>query len=104
MYINETPPDNYYNLPLVLAFAVLDEALGEHIQQGTFKCGDRRPPLLGAKMSASRNAIPWQDYSLVELGKTARNKLTHEAQFIPKADCFKFIDAIERELKAWAGI
>jgi len=102
-FVNETPPDDYYNLPLVLAFAVLDQALDAHIQQGTFKCSGERPPL-GAKMSASRNALPWQDYQLVEHGKCARNALAHEAKIIPKTDCFNFIDGIERELKAWAAV
>jgi hypothetical protein len=100
MVINETPPENYYNLPLVLAYAVLDEVLSQLISENRFSCSGRFPPL-GAKMVASKTALPWQDYDLVETGKVARNKLAHEAAVLSRADCLRFIGAIERELIAW---
>jgi hypothetical protein len=99
-FMNETPPESFYNLPFLLAYAVLDQMLAELIDQGTIQCQKKRP-LLGDKMAASSNAIPWQDYALVDSGKTARNELTHDARLLGKADCFRFIDAIENELKAW---
>jgi hypothetical protein len=52
-------------------------------------------------MAASANLLPWRDYALVDTGKTARNDLAHEAKLVDKANCFRFIDAIEAELKAW---
>jgi hypothetical protein len=100
-FINETPPDSFYNLPFLLAFAVLDEALGELIVQGTIQCRKRRP-LLGDKMAASVNVLSWRDYALVDTGKAARNELAHEARLLAKVDCFRFIDAIENELRAWS--
>lgn len=100
-FINETPPESFYNLPFLLAFAVLDQVLSELIDQGTIQCQKRRP-LLGDKMAASANAIPWQDYALVDRGKTARNELAHDATLLGKADCFRYIDAIENEFKAWS--
>ena len=100
MFINETPPESFFNLPLLLAFGVLDQVLAELIDQGTFKCKGKRP-LLGAKMAASKNHLLWQNYDLVERGKDARNDLAHEAKLLVKADCLVFIDAIEDELKAW---
>ena len=100
VFINETPPEEIYNLPLVLAYAVLDEVLSALISQGTFACRDWT---LGAKMGASSkpgSGLQWKDYDLVARGKEARNDLAHEAKLLAKADCFRFIDAIEGELKA----
>ncbi len=96
--INETRPEDSYNLPLVLAYAVLDRVLSELRDQGAFTCKTWK---LGKKMAASQNALPWQDYDLVKSGKNARNDLAHEAKLSGKADCLRFIDAVESELKAW---
>jgi len=99
-FINETPPESFCNLPFLLAYAILDQALAELIDQGTIQCHKKRP-LLGEKMAASVNALPWKNYALVDSRKTARNDLAHEAKLLDKIDCFRFIDAIETELKAW---
>jgi hypothetical protein len=101
VFVNETPLESFYNLPLVLAFAVLDEVLDALIAQGIFSC---RSWMLGAKMTASKGAVPWQNYALVEQGKTARNELAHQAKLLDKAQCLGFVDAIEVELRAWAVI
>ena len=97
--INETPPKEFYNLPLVLAYAVLDRVLHVLRDQGEFSC---KSWMLGAKMDASRNKLPWKDYCLVDKGRNARNDLAHEAKLLSKADCLRFIDAIESELRAWS--
>ena len=96
--INETRPEDSYNLPLILAYAVLDRVLRELRDQGAFTCKTWK---LGEKMAASQNALPWQDYCLVDNGRDARNNLAHQAKLLSKADCLRFIDAIESELKAW---
>lgn len=96
--ISETRPEDSYNLPLVLAYAVLDRVLSEIRDQGTFTCNSWK---LGAKIVASQNALPWQDYDLVDNGKRARNELAHQAKLSSKVDCLRFIDAVESELKAW---
>ncbi len=96
--INETRPEDSYNLPLVLAYAVLDRVLRELRDQGEFTC---KAWQLGAKMGASKNALPWQDYDPVDDGRDARNDLAHQAKLLSKADCLRFIDAVESELKAW---
>jgi len=98
--INETPPEDFYNLPFLLAYAVLDQVLDELMDQGVFQCVQKRP-FLGDKMVVSRNRLPWLDYDLVDLGRKARNDLAHEAKLLGKSQCFAFIDAIEAELKAW---
>lgn len=99
--IAESPHNDYYNLPLVLAYAVLDQVLNKLRDQGVFACKDKR---LGPKMVASKNALQWQDYTLVDNGRDARNDLAHETKLASKVDCFRFIDAVESELKAWGII
>lgn len=103
-FINETPPEEFYNLPFVLAYAVLDQVLDELIDQGAFKKPRGRRPMLGAKMTASAADLQWTDYDLVAKGKDARNDPAHEAKLLAKADCFRFVDAVESELKAWGVI
>ena len=63
--INETLDDAYYNLPLVLAFSLLDYALSELLTDP--------PGLLGQKMEASKGVLQWHDYELVERGRIKRN-------------------------------
>lgn len=101
VFFTETPPEGFYNLPFLLAYAVLDQVLSELIDQGTIQCNKKRP-LLGDKMAASINVLPWQDYAQVESGKAARNALAHEGVLLRNAACFGFINAVESELKAWA--
>ena len=55
-------------------------------------------------MGASQKLLPWQNYDLVDNGRVARNDLAHEAKLSSKADCLRFINAIEAELKAWGII
>jgi hypothetical protein len=99
--INETPPEEFYNLPFVLAYAVLDQVLDALMDQGTFPTPGGRRPMLGAKMNASRAHLPWVDYSAVKTGRIARNKVAHDAKLRGRADCLGFVENVERELKAW---
>jgi hypothetical protein len=99
VFINETPPEEIYNLPFVLAYAILDQVFDELMSQGTFP--KPRGKSLAAKMEASYVRLPWVDYSAVEAGRVARNEVAHDAKLRSKTDCVRFIDNIERELKAW---
>lgn len=60
--------------------------------------------MLKEKMEASKDALPWQNYSTVDLGREARNNLAHEGILLDKENCFTYINAIEIELKAWGII
>ncbi|HBQ38256.1 MAG TPA: hypothetical protein DD714_04525 [Candidatus Omnitrophica bacterium] len=100
-FINETPPETFYNLPFLLAYAVLDQVLDELVAQGTVPRPKGRP-LLGTKMTASITALPWKDFPMVDSGKTERNELAHRATLLDREKCFAFIAAIETELKAWS--
>jgi hypothetical protein len=99
-YFHVSYPAAYYNLPFVLAYAVLDDVLSEMIEDGIFTCPGNRP-LLGRKMRKSCKTLAWQDYLLVERGRFARNDLAHEAKLASKDDCLKYIAAVGAELKAW---
>ena len=98
--IDERRESEFYNLPFVLAYAVLDQVLAELINQGTFQCAGKTPQL-GKKMKASQKVVPWQDYKNITNGKKERNLLAHKAKLLNKDKCFEYIDAIETELKAW---
>ena len=97
-FVNETRPADSYNLPFVLAFAVLDQVFDSLIDQGEYACKSRQ---LGAKMKTSEKVLPWKDYALVDAARMARNRLAHLADLRPKDECLKHVAAIESELKAW---
>jgi hypothetical protein len=100
VFVNETPLDSFYNLAFVLAYAVLDRVLDDLRAQTVFSTKQKYPGL-NAKMKASQTKLPWQNYSLIQLGRCVRNKVAHEAVLADGAQCFRFIDAIEAELRVW---
>ena len=97
-FINESRAEDSYNLPLVLVYCVLDTCLDELVAQGVFSCTTWK---LGPKMKASRGALPWKDYDLVDTGRDRRNDLAHRAKLQPKAECLRYIQAVENELTVW---
>jgi len=96
--IGNSTPQEFYNLPFILAYTVLDGVLEQLKNEGVFSCNTW---MLGVKMEKSRDKIPWNNYDLINSGKNARNDLAHKAITINKTDCLKYIEAIETELKAW---
>jgi hypothetical protein len=90
-------PDDSYSLPFLLAVATLDQVLSELIAQGEFSC---KSWMLGPKMEASCASLPWQDYAIIDQAKDERNRLAHEGILLGKADCLRYIKAIEYELKS----
>jgi hypothetical protein len=99
VFVNETRPEDAYNLPFVLAYAVLDQVLSELVAAGVFAC---KSWMLGAKMTASQQYLKWQNYAVVEAGRNDRNDLAHEAKLLNRAACMNYVNAVEVELKAWA--
>jgi hypothetical protein len=93
-----TLADVAHNLPLIQAFAVLNDVLEQLRDEGRFKCKGR---LLGQLMAASTSALPWRDYDLVALGVAKRNDVAHKAKVLKRADCLRFMNAVEAELAAW---
>jgi hypothetical protein len=109
VFINETPPESFYNLPLVLAYSALDHALTQFIVEGVFPCTNRKghPCFnLGEKMKAAKNApgLSWIDFDSVEKGRVARNDLAHRAKLASKNECRAFIEAVEVEFRHWGLI
>ena len=97
-FINETPPDSFYNLPLVLAYCALDDVMEAAIDQKLFACKRRG---LEARMAASMGSLNWKNYALVDTGRKARNDLAHRAIILNRERCLELIGAIEIEFKAW---
>jgi hypothetical protein len=100
--VDETPPESFYNLPAVLACSLLDEVLSSLAGQGAFSVAPRA--MLGAKMEASKAAIPWIDFEAVKAAKDQRNNLAHKGKLIPSAECLRIVEAIAAELRAWGAI
>ena len=98
------PPPEIYNLPLVLAYAVLDQVLDELVDQGVIQLPVKKKNKLFDKMKASTapgSALAWQNYQLVDAGRDDRNKVAHEAVLYDRATSVKYVAAIEAELRAW---
>ena len=87
-----------YSLCLLFAFSVLERVLAQLKNEGMFSCGSRQ---LGCLMAASRSNLAWVDYALVDQARVARNRVAHHYEWPDRIDCWKYLDAIEAELKAW---
>jgi hypothetical protein len=86
------------DLTLVFSYAVLQDILEQLEYEKHFK---RKGPGLGGLMQASRLVLPWQDFALVDKGRDRRNAFAHDRTTVPVQECVGYIDAIERELRAW---
>jgi len=87
-----------HSLVLLFAFSVLEDVLDQARDEGKFSC---RKNNLGALMSTSQDALDWVDFKTVDKGRECRNHLAHDQVIPPRADSWKFIDAIEAELVSW---
>lgn len=87
-----------YALCLLYAFSVLEQVLVALRDQGAFVS---RKSQLGSLMVKSKGILPWQNYELVDQGRIKRNEIAHQQAVIERADTWRFIDAIEAELRAW---
>ena len=97
--VSFAPRDEFYNLPLVLAYCTLDNVLGELVEQGTIPRTRRN--MLGDKMVSAKDVLPWIDYALIDTGRRARNDLAHKSQLVGKQDCITYVEAIGAQLRAW---
>jgi hypothetical protein len=102
-YINETPPEEFYNLPFVLAYSVLDDVLAQMIVEHIFKCAKKNGYCfnLGDKMLSSKRGLSWKDYATVDAGRKRRNDVAHNGILHSKEVCVKYINAVEDELRNW---
>ena len=87
-----------HNLTLLQAFGVFGDVLQQLHDEGAFAS---RSTQLGSLMKASRKALPWSNYRLVDHGREDRNRGAHDSTVLERDDCWKYIDAIEHELVTW---
>jgi len=90
--------DPVYNLVLLYAYAVLDEVLRQLRDEGNFSSKTTK---LGDLMHSSKTSLAWVNFDLVDKGREQRNDIAHCSVTIPRGECWKYIDAIEMELKSW---
>lgn len=90
-----------HNLTLIFAFSVLKDVLTQLRDEGYYKCSNRD---LKPLMYKSKKSIPWVDFQKIDRGRDIRNEIAHDNKMFHKEECFKYIDALEYELKAWSII
>jgi hypothetical protein len=86
------------NLFMMFAFGVLHDVLLQLRDEGHFAGRDSR---LGPTMSASRDALPWEDFDRLDRGRERRNDVAHRGMVFPREECRELVDAIEVQLLAW---
>lgn len=87
-----------HNLTLLFAFSVLERTLKQLKSEGVFSAKSKG---LENLMLGSKSKLPWQDYVLVNKARVDRNKVAHCKKTLERGECWKYIDAIEAELKMW---
>ena len=89
------------NLPFLHACSMLNEALLQMRDEGLFKC---KAKTLGELVKAAEHNLRWADYAAVKEIVKKRNELAHDGVLHPRKDCWRYIDAIEAELRGWSVI
>jgi hypothetical protein len=87
-----------FNLLIASGFSVLEQALRQLRDEGSFSGKDNR---LGLLMANSRTGLPWVDFPLVDAGRNDRNQSIHARTYMPHEKCRDYLVAIEKELHAW---
>ncbi|MDP1670786.1 MAG: hypothetical protein Q8L63_01745 [Alphaproteobacteria bacterium] len=88
-----------YNLPLLLSFDVLKQALAEAGNEKLFVCSARAP--LGKLMDCGRDSLAWIDWENLREGVRRRNAIAHDGQLFDGKQCLQDIDNVEAQLIAW---
>lgn len=86
------------NLGLVFAYSVLQEILQQLCDEKYFSS---KGSSLGFLMENSKTVLPWVDFAFVNEGRKKRNDIAHKQKELPRGECWKYIEAIEKELVAW---
>jgi hypothetical protein len=89
------------NLPFIHGCSVLGDSLRQLANEGHFEC---RSIFLGKLFAASEGAIPWTDRDLIRQAIESRNGIAHRGEVIPRAECWRFLDAIRTELQGWGVV
>jgi hypothetical protein len=90
--------DAAHNVPFLHAYSVLNDVLQQLSKEGHF---NSKSIFLGKIIKASEKIPPLQDFSLIKEGADRRNDVAHRGEVLPRAHCWKYIDAIKTELLTW---
>ena len=90
--------DTAHSLVLLFAFSVLEQALQQLEKENVFST---KKTGLATLMRASKKALSWKDFGIVDRARERRNELAHHQKIMPRGECWDYIDAIERELLGW---
>jgi hypothetical protein len=92
--------DIVYNLPLLLAFDVLKQALAEAKNENLFVCSGNRPGLTQL-MHCGKHSLPWIDWDALLKGIQHRNAIAHDGELFDQEQCLQDIASVETQLLAW---
>jgi hypothetical protein len=87
-----------HNVPFIHAYSVLNDVLEQLANEGKITC---ESIFLGKLLKASKDVLPWKDFSLIDAGANRRNDLAHRGRLLERAECWKYIDAVKQELVSW---
>lgn len=90
--------DISHSLVILFACAVLKDVLTQLRNERNFTS---KSNLLGELMDSSKATIPWVNFGLVDRARKKRNGVAHDQKILPRAECWKYINAIEKELVNW---
>ena len=90
--------DAAHNLPFMHAYSVLNDVLSQLSREGHFRC---KSIFLGALLDASEHSLPWENFSLIKEGTGRRNDVAHRGDVLPRADCWRYVDAVQNQLTKW---
>jgi hypothetical protein len=88
-----------FGLWLLFAFSVFERVLVQLRSEGVFTSKSLQ---LGHLMEGSKSALPWRDYALVDEARQRRNDVAHRMAVFERVDIWRYVEAIESELNAWA--
>ncbi len=85
-----------YNLPVLLAFDVLTQALAAMRDQGAFACSRNQ---LGHLMDGSKTAVPWIDWDKLRAGVRRRNEIAHDGTLFDGSVCLQDVASVSDQFR-----
>jgi hypothetical protein len=87
-----------YNLPLLLAFNVLERALRALKRQRQIAGSSEQ---LGDLMDLFQGDPSWLEWSVLRDGERRRHAIVHSGELFSGVECLADIEAVEEQLGAW---
>jgi hypothetical protein len=87
-----------YNLPLLLAFNVLEQTLRALKKQRQISGGGER---LGDLMDLLQGDPSWLEWSVLRDGERRRHAIVSSGELFSGVECLADIEAVEEQLRAW---